>query len=170
MDIRNRSTRRKLSSVPLCPPQIPHDLRTNPGSRVLTVWAMARPVAYVYQSFYYSVQFFIIYVPSQQLQGQLQTQHSVDTSNYIMVKQNIKSKTNYRQALKEKHIMQKSEQTNKQRNNNNFINTNRSYYWGLRNVKYKYLEKIIIKIQYNSCLYTCKLNTSEANYKVNTST
>jgi hypothetical protein len=25
----------------------------------------------------------IIYVPSQQLQGQLQTQHSVDTGNYI---------------------------------------------------------------------------------------
>jgi hypothetical protein len=30
-----------------------------------------------------SVQFFIIYVPSQQLQGRLQTQHSVDTSNCI---------------------------------------------------------------------------------------
>jgi hypothetical protein len=29
----------------------------------------------------------IIYVPSQQLQGQLQTQHSVDTSNYNMGKQ-----------------------------------------------------------------------------------
>jgi hypothetical protein len=28
-----------------------------------------------------SIQFFIIYVPSQHLQGQLQTQHSVDTSN-----------------------------------------------------------------------------------------
>jgi hypothetical protein len=40
------------------------------------------------------IQFFIIYVPSQQLQGQLQTQHSVDTSNYIMEKHNIKSKTN----------------------------------------------------------------------------
>jgi hypothetical protein len=26
-----------------------------------------------------SIQFFVIYVPSQQLQGQLQTQHSVDT-------------------------------------------------------------------------------------------
>jgi hypothetical protein len=39
------------------------------------------------------MQFFIIYVPSQQLQGQLQTQHSVDTSNYIMDKRNIKSKT-----------------------------------------------------------------------------
>jgi hypothetical protein len=41
-----------------------------------------------------SFQFFIIYVPSQQAQGQLQTQHSVDTSNYIMDKHNIKSKTN----------------------------------------------------------------------------
>jgi hypothetical protein len=35
---------------------------------------------------------------------QLQTQHSVDTSNYIMDKHNIKSKTNHRQALEEKHI------------------------------------------------------------------
>jgi hypothetical protein len=29
------------------------------------------------------IQFFIIYVPIQQLQGQLQTQHSVDTGKYI---------------------------------------------------------------------------------------
>jgi hypothetical protein len=48
------------------------------------------------------IQFFIIYVPSQQPQGQLQTEHKVDTSNYIMDKHNIKSKTNYRQALEEK--------------------------------------------------------------------
>jgi hypothetical protein len=42
-----------------------------------------------------SIQFFIIiYVPSQQLQGQLQTQHSVDKSSYIRDKQNIKSKIN----------------------------------------------------------------------------
>jgi hypothetical protein len=34
---------------------------------------------------YNSIKFFIIYVPSHQLQGQLQTQHSVDTSNYIIV-------------------------------------------------------------------------------------
>jgi hypothetical protein len=40
-----------------------------------------------------STKFFIIYVPSQQLQGQLQTLHSVDRSNYIMDKHNIKSKT-----------------------------------------------------------------------------
>jgi hypothetical protein len=51
-----------------------------------------------------SIQFFTIYVPSQQLQGQLQTQHRVDTSNYIIHKHNIKSKTNYRQVLEEKHI------------------------------------------------------------------
>jgi hypothetical protein len=31
-----------------------------------------------------SIQYFIIYVPSQQPQGQLQTQHNVDKSNYIM--------------------------------------------------------------------------------------
>jgi hypothetical protein len=37
-----------------------------------------------------SVQFFIIYVLSQQLLGQLQTQHSVNTGNYIMDKHNIK--------------------------------------------------------------------------------
>jgi uncharacterized protein YpmB len=50
------------------------------------------------------IQFFIIYVPSQQPQGQLQTQHSVDKSNYNMDNHNIKSKSNYRQALEEKHI------------------------------------------------------------------
>jgi hypothetical protein len=49
-----------------------------------------------------SIQFFIVYVPSQQLQGQLQTRHSADASNCIMDKHDIKSKTNYRQALEEK--------------------------------------------------------------------
>jgi hypothetical protein len=45
-----RSTRRKPAPVPLCPPQIPHDLaraRTQAaevGSRRLTVWAVARPI------------------------------------------------------------------------------------------------------------------------------
>jgi hypothetical protein len=42
------------------------------------------------------IQFFIIYVTSQQLQGQLQTQHSVDTSNYITGEHNLKSKSNER--------------------------------------------------------------------------
>jgi hypothetical protein len=41
-----------------------------------------------------SIQFFIIYVLSQQPQGQLQAQQSVVTSSYIRDKQNIKSKTN----------------------------------------------------------------------------
>jgi hypothetical protein len=59
------------------------------------------------------IQFFINYVPSQQLQGQLQTQHSVVTSNYIMDKHKIKSKTNYRQALERKNI-NAEKQTNKQ--------------------------------------------------------
>jgi hypothetical protein len=46
----NRSTRRKPAPVPLCPPQIPHDLtwaRTRAvavGSQRLTAWAMARPI------------------------------------------------------------------------------------------------------------------------------
>jgi hypothetical protein len=45
----NRTTRRKPAPVPLCPPQIPHDLtcaRTRAaavGSRRLTAWAMAQP-------------------------------------------------------------------------------------------------------------------------------
>jgi hypothetical protein len=66
------------------------------------------------KSFYQNmpVKFFIIYVPSQQLQGQLQTQHSVDTSNYIMDKHNIKSQANYTQALEENTLLQKSKQTN----------------------------------------------------------
>jgi hypothetical protein len=44
-------------------------------------------------------------MPSQQLQGQLQTQRSVGTGNYIMDKHNIKSKTNYTQVPEEKHII-----------------------------------------------------------------
>jgi hypothetical protein len=88
-------------------------------------------------------------VPSQAIQGQLQTQHSVDTGNYIMEQYNIKSKTNYGQALEKNTLMQKSKQTNKwsdddddddDDNNNNFIYTNRWNYWEMRNVKYKYLE------------------------------
>jgi hypothetical protein len=37
-----------------------------------------------------SVQLFIIFVPSQQLQGQLLTQHSIDIGDYIIDKYNIK--------------------------------------------------------------------------------
>jgi hypothetical protein len=57
-----------------------------------------------------SIQFFIIYVQSQQLQCQLQTQHSVDTGNSLWTKHTIK--TNYRRALEEKHINTESKQTN----------------------------------------------------------
>jgi hypothetical protein len=45
----NQSTRRKPAPVPLCPPQIPHDLTwawtraATVGSRQLTTWAMAWP-------------------------------------------------------------------------------------------------------------------------------
>jgi hypothetical protein len=50
--------------------------------------------------------FFIIYVPSQQPKGQLQTQHRIETGNYIIDKRNIKTKTNYRPALvEEKEII-----------------------------------------------------------------
>jgi hypothetical protein len=44
----------------------------------------------------YSIQFFIIYVLSQQPQDQLQTQHSTDIHNYIMDTHNIKSRVNCR--------------------------------------------------------------------------
>jgi hypothetical protein len=41
--------------------------------------------------------------------------YSVDTSNYIMDKHNIKSETNYRQGLEKNTLMQKSKQINKGR-------------------------------------------------------
>jgi hypothetical protein len=112
-------------------------------------------------------------VPSQHPQGQLQTQHSVDTSNYFMDKYNINSKTNYSQALEEKHIIADKYTNTLSNNNNNFISTNLSCYCELRNVKYKYLEAIIIIIiiiQFDSCLYKNKFNSSEADYKVGMST
>jgi putative lipase involved disintegration of autophagic bodies len=51
-----------------------------------------------------AIQFFIIYMPSQQ------PQHSVDKSNYVMDNHNIKSKSNYRQALEENTLMQRRKQ------------------------------------------------------------
>jgi hypothetical protein len=54
-----------------------------------------------------------MYVPSQ---GQLQTLRSVATGNYSTDKHNIKSKTNYRQALKKKYV-----NNNSNNNNNNNI-------------------------------------------------
>jgi hypothetical protein len=59
------------------------------------------------------MQLFIIHAESQQLQGQLQAQHSVDTSNYITEQCNIKSKANYRQAMEKNTLIQKSKHTNK---------------------------------------------------------
>jgi hypothetical protein len=44
-------------------------------------------------------------VPSQQPKDQLQSQHSVETGNYIIDKHNIKTKTNYRLALLEGKII-----------------------------------------------------------------
>jgi hypothetical protein len=52
----NRSTRRKRAPVPLCPPQIPHDLTWDGtraaavGSQRLTARAMARPKLRSYRS------------------------------------------------------------------------------------------------------------------------
>jgi hypothetical protein len=54
----NRSTRRKPAPMPLCPPQIPHDLtwgRTRAaavGNQRLTAWAMARPEFVIVSSIY----------------------------------------------------------------------------------------------------------------------
>jgi hypothetical protein len=42
------------------------------------------------------IQLLIIYVSSQQMQGQLQAKNSVHTGNYIMEKHNIKSRANYK--------------------------------------------------------------------------
>jgi hypothetical protein len=60
-----------------------------------------------------SIQFFIIYVPSQQLQGQLQTQHSVDANNYIMDKHNKSQREIIGKHWKNSTLMQKSKQKNK---------------------------------------------------------
>jgi hypothetical protein len=40
-----------------------------------------------------SIQLFFIYVPNQQLQGQLEKEHSVDIINYITKKQNHNDKS-----------------------------------------------------------------------------
>jgi hypothetical protein len=62
-----------------------------------------------------------------------------------MEQYNIKTKTNYRQALEKKKnkLMQKSKQRNKRSNDDNSV--------------------------FSSCLFTCKLNSTEANYKGSTS-
>jgi hypothetical protein len=60
------------------------------------------------------IQIFIIYLPNQQLQSQLQTQHSVDTSNYITNRHDIKWKKITSKYWRKNTLMQKSKQTNKQ--------------------------------------------------------
>jgi flagellar basal body-associated protein FliL len=62
---------------------------------IIIIITIAIPITQIYNNSNSnnSIQFFIIYVPSQRPQGQLQAQHSVDTDNYIMDKHNIKSKT-----------------------------------------------------------------------------
>jgi hypothetical protein len=70
-----------LSSGVLLPPARPH-------------YSHQVPAGLYYKTQYNSnnsIEFFIICVPSQQLQGQLQTQHSVDTGNYIKDKHNIRT-------------------------------------------------------------------------------
>jgi hypothetical protein len=52
-------------------------------------------------------------MPSQQLQGQLQTQHSANTNNYIMDRHDVKTKTNYSQALEEENTLIQTKQTDK---------------------------------------------------------
>jgi hypothetical protein len=63
-------------------------------------------------------------VPSQQLQGQLQTQHSVDTVNYIMDTHNIKPHINYRKLLEENTLMEK---VNKQTSKRTKMRVNKNY-------------------------------------------
>jgi hypothetical protein len=53
--------------------------------------------------YYYPIQLFIIYASSEQLQGQLQRQHSADIANYIMDRHNIKSRVNYGDTLMRKN-------------------------------------------------------------------
>jgi hypothetical protein len=66
----NRSTRRKPAPVPLCPPQIPHDLtgdRTRAaavGSQRLTAWAMARPLTSIFVYHPYFAELLSVYPDS----------------------------------------------------------------------------------------------------------
>jgi hypothetical protein len=74
-----------------------------------------------------STQFIIIYVLSQQLQGQLETQHNIGPGNHVKDQHNIKTEANYRQALKKENtLIQKK--------------------WGNRNKdEEKYTENVITK-------------------------
>jgi hypothetical protein len=63
-----------------------------------------------------SIQFFIICVPREQLQGQLETPHSVGTGKCIMYKYSRKSKVNYGKVLEGKHN-KTEKQTNRTKGN-----------------------------------------------------
>jgi hypothetical protein len=52
-----------------------------------------------------SIQFFIIHMQSQQIEGKLQTQHRTDAGNYIMGKYIMNSEINYRQVLEENTLI-----------------------------------------------------------------
>jgi hypothetical protein len=56
---------------------------------------------YTYFNIFY---LFIIYVPSQQLQGQLQTEHTVDTNNYITDKHNLKTRDKLQASTGRKRV------------------------------------------------------------------
>jgi hypothetical protein len=60
------------------------------------------------------IQLFIIYVPSRQLESQLQAQHSVDAGNHIKEKQNLQAREKLcTSTIETKHII--TEKVNKQK-------------------------------------------------------
>jgi hypothetical protein len=75
-------------------------------------------------------------VPSQQLQGQLQTQHSVDTGNYIKDKHNMKTTAIYNN-------------NNNNNNNNNLVHLLKYLKMALRpkvKMRYRRITKISEKL------------------------
>jgi hypothetical protein len=86
-------------------------------------------------------------VPSQQLQGQLQTQHSVNTSNYIMDKHNNAKK-----------------QTNKRNNNNSNSNNNNSNNNNSNEFLFMYMQIIIINNNYSILYKTIEENVPGSEY------
>jgi hypothetical protein len=70
------------------------------------------------------IQFFIIYVPSQQLQGQLQTQHSVDTIIIIImgkVKQCSNNDNNDNRPKQSTDLMMMINMSSTQRQINSYV-------------------------------------------------
>jgi hypothetical protein len=73
------------------------------SSTILKTYEPLKPVTGMLYFLIIIIQFFIISVPCQMLQSQLQLQHSIDTDNYIMDKHSISSGVNYTKVLEEKH-------------------------------------------------------------------